>query len=61
MESATGMDCTHCGHPLSMHFSNDARGLGSRDASQVHKGCSYVDGRGMPCPCPGFRHGSVQR
>jgi hypothetical protein len=41
--------CQHCGHPYSVHFSDDVRGMGSKDPSQVHKGCSYES-----CQCPGF-------
>jgi hypothetical protein len=41
--------CQYCGHSYSVHFSDDVRGLGSKDASQVHKGCSLES-----CRCPGF-------
>ena len=41
--------CQYCGHPYSMHFSDDVRGLGSKDPSQVRKGCSYES-----CRCAGF-------
>ncbi|WP_148701120.1 hypothetical protein [Candidatus Nitrososphaera evergladensis] len=48
--------CQYCGHPFSMHFSDDVRGLGSKDASSVHKGCSYQSpSDGSICQCPGFR------
>lgn len=47
------MPCAYCGHPFSVHFSDDARGLGSKDSKDVRKGCSVVQG-GTPCPCPGF-------
>lgn len=45
--------CAYCGHPFSVHFSDDVRGLGSKDRSDIHKGCSFMPG-GLPCPCPGF-------
>lgn len=48
--------CGLCGHPFSAHYSDDARGLGSKDASQVHKGCSYAAETGAACTCPGFTH-----
>jgi hypothetical protein len=46
--------CAYCGHPFSMHFSDDARGLGSKDSSEVHRGCSFLQPDGSACPCPGF-------
>lgn len=45
--------CQYCGHPYSVHFSDDVRGLGSKDPSQVHRGCSY-ESEGAACRCPGF-------
>jgi hypothetical protein len=50
---STERPCAYCSHPFSMHFSDDARGLGSKDSQDVHKGCSAMQ-NGAPCPCPGF-------
>ncbi|AIC15377.1 hypothetical protein [Nitrososphaera viennensis] len=48
--------CQYCGHPFSLHFSDDVRGMGSKDARNVHQGCSYQSSNdGSICQCPGFR------
>jgi hypothetical protein len=46
--------CMHCGHPYSAHFSDDVRGLGSKDFSKVHQGCAY-NAESAVCQCPGFK------
>ena len=51
--SAQERPCAYCGHSFSIHFSDDARGLGSKDSKDVRKGCSALSA-GAPCPCPGF-------
>jgi hypothetical protein len=52
--------CMFCSHPYLVHYSDDIHGLGSKDAKDVHSGCTYTNPvDGSQCSCQGFRSSSI--